>query len=93
MCLSIFFTELKLKQDFRHCKRHGYQSMETFREKMPSTDLKNFRNLLLQSDKVELDIEAKFMDVFDPSNSNLVEEHEAIAVSFAHGQRVIPCNW
>ena len=36
---------------------------------------------------MELDIEAKLMDVYDSSNLNRVEEYEAIAVSYAHGQR------
>ena len=47
----------------------------------------NFQNSLLQKDKVSLYIEDKLMDVCDLSNSNLVKEHDAIAVSYGHAQR------
>ena len=37
--------------------------------------------------KINLDCEAKLIDVYYPSNLNRVREHEAIAVSYAHAQR------
>ena len=48
---------------------------------------KHFQNLLLQSDKVEIGIDAKLMDVFDLSNSTRVKEYEPILVSYIHAQR------
>ena len=43
-----------------------------------------FTNLLLQSDKVALDIQAKIMDVYDSSNLNRFTQYEGIVVSYAH---------
>ena len=48
---------------------------------------KNFENLLLQSDKVNLDIEAKLMDVYDSSNLNRVKK---LSFYWMIGQN-IPC--
>jgi len=41
-----------------HCKCRGYQSKETVLGDTTNLCFKNFHNLFLQSDKVELDIEA-----------------------------------
>ena len=55
----------------------------------------NFQNSILQSTKVAFDIEGKFIDVFDLSDSNRVKEHEAVAASYGHAQRdqSTPYNW
>ena len=52
-----------------------------------SSRLKTFQNLLMQSQKVALDIKDKLMDMCGPTNSNRLKEHKATTVSFAHGKR------
>ena len=84
MCWSRFRTELKLKHHLRHSRRHGYQSVESISGENYILRSKNFQNLLLDSEKVELDIKANLADLYDPSNSSRVKEHETIAVSYTH---------
>ena len=74
MCLYRFYIDLKLKRRLSHCKCHGYQSVETVWGDNSIFRFKNFKNSLLQSDKVALGIEAKLMDVCDSQNSNRVKK-------------------
>jgi hypothetical protein len=56
----------------RHYKRHGYQCVETVSGENVILRFRSFQNLLLQSNKILLDSEAKLTDVYDSSNLNLV---------------------
>ena len=61
--------------------------METVSDEKVISCFKNFQNSLLQSNKVVLDSEAKFKDVYDSSNLNRIKELEVIAFSYANAQR------
>jgi hypothetical protein len=86
-CLSRYRSDLKLKHYMKHCKRHGYQAVETVSGDRTILRFKNFQNTLLLSNKIALDCKVKQTDVYDSSNSNRVKIHEAIGVSYAHAQR------
>ena len=87
MCLSRIRIELKFQHHFRHCKRQGHQSLEAVSSDNAILRFKCFQNSTLRSGKLELDIEAKLMDVYDSSYSNHVKEQKAIVVSYGHAQR------
>ena len=71
--LSRFNTKLKLRLDTRHCKRHGFQSLDTVSGDKNILRFKNFRNLFLQSVKVEVDCHDKLTDVYDSWNFDRVK--------------------
>jgi hypothetical protein len=71
----------------KHCKRHGYQSVETVGGHQAISQFKNFQNTLMQSNEITFDCEAKLMDVKEPLFPNRIKEHQAIAISYAHAQR------
>jgi hypothetical protein len=71
----------------KHCKRHGYQAVETVSGDRVILRFKNFQNTLLQSNKIALDCEERLTDVYDSSNPNRAKIHEAIGVSYARDQR------
>ena len=83
----LYFSRFYRKLKLRHFKHHWYERLGLVTGDNGIFRFKNFQNLLLQSDKVELEIDAELMDVYKPSTPNRVKEHEAIAVSYGRDQR------
>jgi hypothetical protein len=71
----------------KHCRRHGYQSLETFSGDRAILSFKIFQNTLLRSNIISLDCKARLVEVNNHRFPNRIKEHQAIAVSYAPAQR------